>query len=103
MDIQNCLEHLKDLENLQPSYFIYVGLKKNKGSNHVYSSKHFVGQVIQMEEDEAEIKYVRTSGSSFIWSEVEDIGWTSRDNIHLFLSVPLLIADIISLLMILTK
>ena len=26
MDIQNCLEHLKNLENLQPSDFIYVGL-----------------------------------------------------------------------------
>ena len=41
-----------------------------------------------MEEDEVEIKYMRTSGSSFIWPEVEDIGWTSKDDIHLFLSVP---------------
>ena len=102
MDIQNCLELLKNLENLQPSDFVYVGLKKNKGSNQMYSSKHFVGQVIQMEEDEVEI-YMRTSGSSFTWPEVEDIGWTSRDNTHLFLVSSLLITDIISLLMILTK
>ena len=53
----------------------------------MYSSKHFVGQVIQMEEDEVEIKYMRASGSSFIWPEAEDIGWTSIDDIHLFLSV----------------
>ena len=101
MDIQNCLEHLNNLENLQPSDFVYVGLKKIKGSNQVYSSKPFVGQVFQMEADEMEIKYMGTSGSSFIWPEVEDIGWTSRDDVHLFLSV--LIADIISLSMILTK
>ena len=54
----------------------------------MYSSKHFVGQVIQMEEDEVDIKYMRTSESSCIWPEVEDIRWTSRDDIHLFLSVP---------------
>ena len=88
MDIQNCLEHLKNLENLQPPDFVYVGLKKNKLSNQVYSSKHFVGQVIHMEEDEVEAKYTRTSGSSFIWPEIEDMGWTARDDIHLFLSVP---------------
>ena len=53
--------------------------KKSKGSNQVYSSQHFVGQVIQMEEDEVEIEYTRTSGSSFVWPEVEDIGQTSKD------------------------
>ena len=83
MDILNCLEYLKNLENLQPSDFLYVGLKQNKGSNQVFSSKHFVGQVIEMEEND-----VRTSGSSFIWPEVEDIRWTSRDDNDLFLSVP---------------
>ena len=67
MDIQNCIEHLKNLENLQASDFVHIGLKKNKGSNQVYSNQHFVGQVIQMEEDEEEIKYMKTSGSSFVW------------------------------------
>ena len=84
MNIQNCLKHLKNLENLQPSDFVYVGLKKNKGSNQAYSSENFVGQVIQMEEDEVEIKYMRTNGSSFIWPEVEDIGCTSRDASFIF-------------------
>ena len=27
--IKNCLEHLKTLENVQVSDFVYVGLKKN--------------------------------------------------------------------------
>ena len=37
----------------------------------MYSSKDFVGQVFQMEEDEVVIKYMKTSGSSFIWSELK--------------------------------
>lgn len=87
-NIQNCLEHLRNLDNLQPSDFVYVGFQKNKGNNQVCSSNHFVGQVLQIDEDEVEIKYMRKSGSYFVWPEVEDIGWTSRADIHLFLNVP---------------
>ena len=90
MDIQNYLEHLKNLENLQPSDFVYVGLKKNKGSNQVYFSKHLISRPSnsngggwggdQIYEDKWK--------SALVWPEVEDIGWTSREDIHLFLSVP---------------
>ena len=45
-------------------------------------------QVVAIEEEEVEIKYMMKTGSSFIWPIVEDATWISRDDIHLFLSIP---------------
>ena len=47
-----------------------------------------MGQVVAIEEEEVEIKYMKKTGSSFIWPIVEDAAWASRDDIHLFLSIP---------------
>ena len=82
--IQNCLEHLKKLENLQISDFVYVELK----TNNFTTRNHCVGQVAAIQEEEVEIKYIKKTGSSFIWPIVEDTAWTSRDYIHLFFSIP---------------
>ena len=84
--VKNCLEHLKKLENLQVSDFVHVGLKTNKPGNFT-TRNHQVGQVVAIEEEEIEIKYMKKAGSSFIWPIVEDAAWTSRDDMHLFLSI----------------
>ena len=52
--IQNCLEHLKKLENLQVSDFVYIGLKTNKSGNFT-TKNHYMGQVVTIEEEEVEI------------------------------------------------
>ena len=68
------------------SYTVYVGLKTNKPGNFT-TRNHYVGQVVAVEE-EVDIKYVKKTGSSFIWPVGEDTAWTSRDEIHLFFSIP---------------
>ena len=85
--VQNCLEHFIKLENLQVSDFVYVGLKTNKPGNFT-TRNHYVGQVVAIEEKEVEIKYMKKTGSSSIWPIVEDAAWTSRDDIHVFFTIP---------------
>ena len=87
--VEELLNDVKNFDELKSGSFVYVGLMdKACGNPSKANTKHYVGQILSVEEEEFRITYMRQKGSYFVWPEKEDIAFTDIDDIHLCLSVP---------------
>ena len=88
--VKELLNDVKNFDELKSGSFVYIGLvNKTCGNPSKANAKRYVGQILSAKEEEFRITCIWQKGSYFVWPEKEDIALTDIDDIHLFLSVPL--------------
>ncbi len=84
--IQEAMEVIKSHFEIKINDFICLGLIDE--NQKVSRPGHFVGQVIAIGDEMIEVSFLVNKGRYYVWPELVDQSWISRDKIHLKLGQP---------------
>ena len=77
-----------ELESFNTGDFVYVELKNKKKLKSKVCSDHFAGQIVNLDDNEVEISFLKNSQKYYMWPDPLSVSWVDVDDIHLKLDTP---------------
>ena len=86
--IREIIHDITDADISIGQYVVAVIPEMSKKSRKTATMRHFVGQVIDCDSDEAEINFLVKKSYYYWWPEIVDKSFVDIEDIHALLSIP---------------